>query len=62
MPVAQKDENGRIVAPGEMLLFELSQRAIRGTQLLYFADDEFARRAALTLSDPVVDVPAHPAP
>jgi type IV secretion system protein VirD4 len=62
MPVAQKDENGRIVAPGEMLLFELGQRAIRGTQLLYFADDEFARRAALTLSDPVVDVPAQPAP
>jgi type IV secretion system protein VirD4 len=51
MPVAEKDAQGRIVAPGEMLIFELGQRAIRATQLLYFADPEFARRAALPPPD-----------
>jgi type IV secretion system protein VirD4 len=51
----------RIVAPGDMLIFVSGQYPIHGTQILYFADPVFAKRAAIpppaqffTLEDGVV--------
>jgi type IV secretion system protein VirD4 len=37
----------RIVAPGDMLIFVSGSRPIYGTQILYFTDPEFRRRAAI---------------
>jgi type IV secretion system protein VirD4 len=42
-----RDATGRIVAPGEMLIFEAGQHPIRGTQSLAFLDPEFRRRMAI---------------
>ena len=42
----EKNEAGQITAPGEMLVFVAGEAPIRGTQILYFKDPVFARRAA----------------
>ena len=41
------DENGRIVESGEMVVFVAGERPIFGTQILYFLDPTFARRARI---------------
>ena len=43
----EKNEAGQITAPGEMLVFVAGEAPIRGTQILYFKDPVFARRAAI---------------
>jgi len=42
-----KNENGEIVAPGDMLVFASGHAPIYGTQSLYFRDPVFAERAKL---------------
>ena len=41
------DGQERIIAPGDMLIFVSGSRPIYGTQILYFTDPEFRRRAAI---------------
>ena len=41
----QTDEDGQIVESGEMVVFVAGERPIFGTQILYFLDPVFARRA-----------------
>jgi type IV secretion system protein VirD4 len=43
-----KDRDGRIVESGEMVVFVAGERPIFGTQILYFLDPVFERRAAIT--------------
>ena len=45
MPAAIKDDTGRVIKPGKVLIFRLGERPLETTQLLYFADPEFAARA-----------------
>lgn len=42
-----KDTAGRIVDPGDMLIFPAGAAPIRGRQILYFRDPVFARRATV---------------
>jgi type IV secretion system protein VirD4 len=42
-----KDEDGKIVEPGEMVVFIAGENPIKGTALLYFLDPVFRRRAAI---------------
>lgn len=42
-----KGGNERITKPGDMLIFVSGTYPIYGTQMLYFADEELARRAAM---------------
>jgi type IV secretion system protein VirD4 len=41
----RKDDEGRIVESGEMVIFTAGERPIFGTQILYFLDPVFGRRA-----------------
>lgn len=41
----RKDDGGRIVESGEMVIFTAGERPIFGTQILYFLDPVFGRRA-----------------
>jgi type IV secretion system protein VirD4 len=50
-----KDTNGRIVEPGEMVVFLAGEPPIRGTQILYFLDPVFERRAKIP--PPIVTAP-----
>lgn len=50
MTPATKDAAGRITKGGEMLIFLMGQPPMRAVQLLYFADQEFKRRAELPSS------------
>jgi type IV secretion system protein VirD4 len=43
----ERDENERVTAPGEALIFKAGQHAIRGTQTFAFLDPEFRRRMAI---------------
>ena len=43
----RKDDQGRIAESGEMVVFVAGERPILGTQILYFMDPVFARRAAI---------------
>lgn len=42
-----KDANGRLIEPGEMVVFLGGESPIRGTQILYFLDPVFERRAKI---------------
>ena len=42
-----KDDQGRIVASGEMVVFMAGERPILGTQILYFLDPTFAARSRI---------------
>ena len=44
LPGAQKDRNGNIVAPGDMIVFTQGQYPIYAKQYLYFQDPELKRR------------------
>lgn len=43
----ERNERGEITAPGEMVVFVAGEAPIRGTQILYFIDPVFRRRAAI---------------
>jgi type IV secretion system protein VirD4 len=57
MRAAGKDNEGRVTAPGEMLVFSLGQRPIRCEQICYFLDPEFALRAKVAPPKPKTDTP-----
>jgi type IV secretion system protein VirD4 len=42
-----KDKEGRILEPGEMLIFISGQSPIYGTQILYFEDQQFLRQTQI---------------
>jgi type IV secretion system protein VirD4 len=42
-----KADDGRILQAGEMVVFVADEAPIAGTQILYFLDPTFARRAAI---------------
>ena len=48
----RKDDSGRIVESGEMVVFMAGERPILGTQILYFLDPVFGRRA--TIEPPLI--------
>jgi type IV secretion system protein VirD4 len=61
----ERDAEGRITAPGELLVFQAGQHAILATQSLAFRDPEFRHRAALpapptdtTILETPVETPA----
>jgi type IV secretion system protein VirD4 len=43
----EKDAEGRILTPGDMLIFAAGYAAIYGRQMLFFLDSEFQRRAKI---------------
>jgi hypothetical protein len=43
----EKDAEGRILTPGDMLIFAAGYAAVYGRQMLYFLDPEFLRRARI---------------
>jgi type IV secretion system protein VirD4 len=43
----EKDTGGRILTPGDMLIFVAGYAAVYGRQMLYFLDPEFRRRAKI---------------
>jgi type IV secretion system protein VirD4 len=43
----ERDAEGRITAPGELLVFQAGHHAILATQSLGFRDPEFQRRMAI---------------
>lgn len=43
----EKDASGRILVPGDMLIFVAGYAAAYGRQMLYFLDPEFSRRARI---------------
>jgi type IV secretion system protein VirD4 len=43
----QRDPDGNIVFPGDMLIFESGRFPIYGTQILYFSDKELLRRSKI---------------
>jgi type IV secretion system protein VirD4 len=47
MRPAAKDEFGRVVAPGNMLILMLGMAPLEAQQMLYFQDPEFAARSLL---------------
>jgi type IV secretory pathway protease TraF len=47
LPGPQKDATGKVVAPGDMLIFCAGRPPIYGRQILYFLDPVFSRRAHL---------------
>ena len=51
LPTAVKDESGRILAPGHMLVFVAGQAPIYGRQILYFRDSTFTARAGVAAPD-----------
>jgi type IV secretory pathway TraG/TraD family ATPase VirD4 len=44
---AEKDAEGRILVPGDMLIFVAGHPAVYGRQMLFFLDPELSRRAKL---------------
>lgn len=59
---AVKDKNGRILEPGEMLIFVAGHSPIYGTQILYFEDPEFNRLTQISppLTSQVMQIPEEP--
>ena len=47
LPMALKDEDGRIISGGTILIFISGHSPILGTQILYFLDPEFLRRSQI---------------
>lgn len=47
LPGPEKDSLGRVVKPGDMLIFTAGQPPIYGRQILYFMDPVFAARARI---------------
>lgn len=47
LPSSQKDSSGKVIAPGDMLIFTAGQRPIYGRQILYFLDPVFSARAKI---------------
>ena len=43
----QKDEEGRIIESGQMVIFQAGERPILGTQILYFTDPVFLARSRI---------------
>ena len=43
----EKDSEGKILVPGDMLIFIAGYAAVYGRQILYFQDAEFSRRVAI---------------
>jgi type IV secretion system protein VirD4 len=43
----RKDDDGRIVETGEMVVFIAGERPIKGTQILYFIDPTFSERSRI---------------
>ena len=53
----EKDATGKILTPGDMLVFIAGYAAVYGRQMLYFLDPEFSRRVKINapaLSDQIV--------
>ncbi|WP_031480048.1 type IV secretory system conjugative DNA transfer family protein [Maridesulfovibrio frigidus] len=50
LPGAEK-ENGKIIRPGDMLIFPAGFAPIYGKQILFFLDPEFLKRAKITAPD-----------
>jgi len=48
LPAADKDREGNIMRPGEMLIFVAGNPVIRGRQILYFLDPVFSKRSRIT--------------
>jgi type IV secretion system protein VirD4 len=44
----EKNDKREIIAPGEMVIFVAGEAPIRGTQILYFQDPVFSRRARIS--------------
>ena len=54
----EKDATGKILVPGDMLIFVAGYAAVYGRQMLYFLDPEFNRRVKINaplLSDKIVE-------
>ena len=47
LPGALKDGSGKITKPGDMLIFPAGFSPIYGSQILYFLDSEFLKRAQI---------------
>lgn len=47
LPGPQKDVSGKVMAPGDMLIFTAGQPPIYGRQILYFLDPVFSPRAKM---------------
>jgi type IV secretion system protein VirD4 len=47
LPAAEKDAQGNVIEPGDMLVFTAGQAPIYGKQILYFMDPTFAARARI---------------
>jgi type IV secretion system protein VirD4 len=48
---AEKDAEGKILVPGDMLIFVAGHPAVYGKQMLFFLDSELSRRAALPVPE-----------
>jgi type IV secretion system protein VirD4 len=49
LPGPEKDSQGKVVKPGDMLIFTAGQSPIYGRQILYFFDPVFSARAKITV-------------
>jgi type IV secretion system protein VirD4 len=47
LPGPEKDVQGRVTKPGDMLIFTAGQSPIYGRQILYFFDPVFSRRSKM---------------
>lgn len=47
LPMPEKDANGNILTPGEMLVFVAGHPVIKGRQILYFLDPVFSKRSKI---------------
>ena len=47
LPGPEKDSQGRVLKPGDMLIFTAGQSPIYGRQILYFFDPVFSARAKI---------------
>jgi type IV secretion system protein VirD4 len=51
LPGPEKDSQGRVTKPGDMLIFTAGQSPIYGRQILYFFDPVFSRRSRMSSPD-----------
>ena len=47
LPGPEKDSQGKVIKPGDMLIFTAGQSPIYGRQILYFFDPVFSSRAKM---------------
>ena len=47
LPGPEKDSQGKVIKPGDMLIFTAGQSPIYGRQILYFFDPVFSTRAKI---------------